>query len=51
MNFEEEVAFLIQTMRMGYEDIYRMPYSRRQRLINWKQEREREVEAKLRSSR
>jgi hypothetical protein len=39
---EEEIAFLIEAMRLNYQDIYDMPYSRRQRLILWKEQRMRE---------
>lgn len=29
----------MENMRAGYEDVYNMPYGRRQRLVKWKQER------------
>lgn len=46
----------METMGAQYDDIYKMPYSRRQRLVEWKVERMREAdkaqqEARARSSR
>jgi hypothetical protein len=35
---EEEIAALMDAMSLGYDDVYRMPYSRRQRLIQWKED-------------
>lgn len=36
---EEEIAFLVESMRIQPSEVYSMPYSRRQRLIEWKDER------------
>lgn len=56
-NFEEEIAFLIKSLNMAYRDIYEMPYSRRQRLLEWQSERireqqksQQEAESRMRSS-
>lgn len=40
---EEEIAFLVESMRgLGYREVYEMPYSRRKRLVVFKEERIRE---------
>jgi hypothetical protein len=33
------VAFLVDSLKMSYQDVYQMPYGRRQRLIEWKVEK------------
>jgi hypothetical protein len=35
---ERDIAFLMETMKLGYQDTYQMPYSRRQRLVEWKED-------------
>jgi len=44
---EEEIAWMIDTMRLSYRDVIEIPYSRRKRLIEWKQERIRQHNAEV----
>lgn len=43
---EEEIAFLIVTLNMSYQDCYDLPFSRRKRLIEWNQARIDELKKK-----
>lgn len=45
------MAYLIEGMNLGYDDFYQMPYSRRQRLIEWKQSLEKKREQEMESAR
>jgi hypothetical protein len=48
---EEEMAYLIEGMGLGYDDLMRMPYSRRQRLVEWKEASEKRRQQDLDSAR
>jgi hypothetical protein len=48
---EEEIAYLSEGMGQDYNDLMRLPYSRRQRLVEWKEGRDREQQQEMDSAR
>ncbi len=44
---EEEIAWMIDTMRLSYSDIMGIPYSRRKRLVEQKMEKIRQHNAEI----